>query len=273
MIVGHQHAHREERRGGIPAEHPGQADGTAGQPGERADLQQHVLVEDAPPQRLVGHPQDVMRHPGHHGQRHPGGQPAGEPAGQHTGGARNQRGHPRGHHRRCPRQGGDPAGLAQDHIRQRHHHHHHRQRHQHRGNPGHGGDQPDRCQAGGDRAKQAHALADERGFFLLERAQLARVVQFVADVPQRRQDLLRGDDAGVVVDQRLLMRQAHRDLADPVHPAQRLLDRAGAQRAVQARDPGPDPGMPFHRGRLGRPQLRTGLRAGVHDRSPSSCSS
>ena len=67
-------------------------------------------------------------------------------------------------------------------------------------------------------------LVDQLCLFL-ERAQLARVIQLVADVPQRRQNPLRPDDVRVVVDQRVLVRQAHR------HPGPRRTCGPGPSRS------------------------------------------
>jgi len=136
--------------------------------------------------------------------------------------------------------GGPAPGRAQDGIGHRHHQRHYRQRHQHRPRPAYPGDEPDGGQAGGHVHEKTLALADEVGLFLLEGPQLAGVVEVVADVPQGGEEVLGPDHGGVVVDQGLLVRQAHRHLVHPRVAAQGLLDGAGAEGAVKAGDAGPD---------------------------------
>src|SRR5690606_42462 len=59
---------------------------------QRADLQQHVLVEDAAAQRLGGHGADVWRHPGQHEHGQHGGHPVDYRRGQQPGGSGGDRG-------------------------------------------------------------------------------------------------------------------------------------------------------------------------------------
>src|SRR5258708_36450148 len=69
------------------------------------------------------------------------------------------------------------------------------------------------------------------------RAALARVGDRITDVAQGLQQLLRTGYSRVVFDQRLFVRQAHGHLVDAGHSAERLLDGAGAERAMKPPDP------------------------------------
>ncbi len=75
-------------------------------------------------------------------------------------------------------------------------------------------------------------------------------MQRVADVPQRLQQLDRVGLGRVIFDQCLLVRQAHGHLVDSRLTPERLLDRAGAERAMQSADPGADARTPGLAGRL-----------------------
>ena len=85
-------------------------------------------------------------------------------------------------------------------------------------------------------------LGDELALLFLEGAQLVRVMDRVADVPQCPEQGFRGYDLWIVFDERLLVGQADRDLVDAFVPSERLLDGAGAQRAVQPADARADAG-------------------------------
>ena len=75
MVVHDQHRDREKRRRRVIRQHPSQPDQPTRDPGEGADLQQHVLVQDAPPSGLVRHAQDVRADHEHRGQgQRPGGE-------------------------------------------------------------------------------------------------------------------------------------------------------------------------------------------------------
>lgn len=91
-----------------------------------------------------------------------------------------------------------------------------------------------------DRDHETSALADEIALFLLEAAQLTRIVQRVADVAQRLQQFGRIGARRIVFNQRLLVRQAHRHLVDARLAPKCFLDGADAERAVQAADAGAD---------------------------------
>src|SRR2546428_12020306 len=95
-----------------------------------------------------------------------------------------------------------------------------------------GGDAQD---DGGD---EAPPLADEVPLFRLEGAQLARIGDGVADIPQRLEERLGPRDLWIVFDERLLMRETHRDLVDARHASERLFDGPSTQGAMQATDPG-----------------------------------
>jgi hypothetical protein len=79
------------------------------------------------------------------------------------------------------------------------------------------------------------ALADQLAFLFLEGPQLARVVYRVADIAQRPEQFLGAHHLRVVLDERLFVGEAHRDLIAG-QAAERLLDRARAQRAVKSAD-------------------------------------
>src|SRR6266849_6138989 len=88
-----------------------------------------------------------------------------------------------------------------------------------------------------DRRHEAPPLADEIPLFLLEGAQLARIGDRVADILQGLEECLRSRDLWIIFDERLLMRETHRDLIDARHASQRLFDGPGTQGAMQATDP------------------------------------
>lgn len=91
-----------------------------------------------------------------------------------------------------------------------------------------------------DRDEEAPSLAHQLALLFLEGTELAGVVQRVADIAQHLQQLVGADSNRVVFDQRLLVRQAYRHLVDTCLAAQRLLDGAGAERAVEPADARPD---------------------------------
>ncbi len=208
MVIRHQDAHGEERRRRVVLQHPGKADDPAGDPGERAHLQQHVLVENAPACRLVGHQQDVGRDAQDHDERQGPGDPARRCFAEEAGAASGQR-----HHSRCdqgerPPKRDRPAGRPEDGVGDGHHDRHHRQGDEHRPDAGDVDDESYGSEAGGDGDEEPLAFTDEVGLLLLEGAQLARVVEVVADVPQGGENVLGADLGGVVVHQRLLVSQA-----------------------------------------------------------------
>src|SRR5437899_3406537 len=83
-----------------------------------------------------------------------------------------------------------------------------------------------------DRRDEAPPLADEIPLFLLEGAQLARIGDRVADLPQRLEERLGPRDLWIVFDERLFMRETHRDLVDTRHESEGLFDGPGTQRAM-----------------------------------------
>jgi hypothetical protein len=228
-----------------------------------------VLVEDAAPRGLVGHPEDVWRDREHHRHRQHPGQPADQLAVQDIGGAQHQRGHAGSDDARRAKRCLSFGGAAQDGIGDRHHHRHDRSGNQHRPDPGDRRDQTDRCQAAGRRGQQPHPFVDQLGFFFLERPQLARVVQVVADVSQRAGDFLGPYPGRVIVDQRLLVGEVDRDPVHPVQPPDSLLDGAGAQRAVQPGDACPHPGVALAAAGFLGPQRCRGLGLDGHDLAAS----
>jgi len=148
-----------------------------------------------------------------------------------------------------------PEG-AEDEEGHRHQARHHRGGHQHREDVVDEHDEGDGQQAQPGGHQQALALPDQGGLLLLEGTYLAGVVEVVADVAQRLEHDLGTDPGGVVVDQGLLVAEADRHFVDAVDAPERLFDRAGAQRAVQPRDAGPDTGVSFEVARLLVPEGR-----------------
>ena len=63
VIAQHHHGHSKKRFRRITDGAQYQADRPSGQPRECPELNQHVLIEDAAPQRHGGHAHNVLAHP------------------------------------------------------------------------------------------------------------------------------------------------------------------------------------------------------------------
>src|SRR5712671_2660690 len=109
--------------------------------------------------------------------------------------------------------------------------------------PSHGRvcDDRDRGDAEGDGNNKAATFTHKIALLFLEGAQLARIGDRVADVAQRVEQFLGTRGRRIVLDERLLVREAHRYLIDAGQTAERLFDGARAQRAMKTADPCPDP--------------------------------
>ena len=125
--------------------------------------------------------------------------------------------------------------------------------------------QSDRDHAHGGGRQEPSTLVDEVALVLLEGSHLAGIGDRVADVAQNAEQLLGARDLGVVFDECLLVGEAHRHLVDARPAAQRLLDRAGAQRAMQAADARANTGAVGPAGRLFAPEpIVSECCGGVH---------
>ena len=100
------------------------------------------------------------------------------------------------------------------------------------------GDDGNRSDAECDRDDETAGFAHEIAFFLLERTKLAGVGDGVTDVAQGLQQLLGVCDGWIVFDQCLLVGKAHGHLVDSGQAPERLLDGAGAERTMEPADPG-----------------------------------
>lgn len=107
--------------------------------------------------------------------------------------------------------------------------------------------------------EKAPTLSDQRAFFLFKWPQLPRVRDRVADIFERLQQVLGARDARVVFDQRLFVRQAHRDFVHTRLPAQRLLNSAGAEGTVEPANACADSAATGDAGRLFAPEMRGGF--------------
>jgi hypothetical protein len=80
---------------------------------------------------------------------------------------------------------------------------------------------------------EATRLAHEVALLFFVGPEFARVGNGVADVAQGLQQPLGTRNGRIVLDEGLLMREANRDLVDPRHAAEGLLDRSRAERTMQ----------------------------------------
>ena len=128
-----------------------------------------------------------------------------------------------------------------------------------RADPGRIGDQRHGDEAEGGRGEESLAFADELALLLLERPQLARIGNRVADVAQDPKELFGPRDLGIVFDQRLFMRETDRNLIDPRPASQRLLYRASTKRAMKAANAGANTNPVGPLGRFFAPVMEIGI--------------
>jgi hypothetical protein len=250
MIGADHYRDGEERRGRIARPIEDEPDDAASHAGERSDLEKHMLVEDAAPQRLEGHKQNVASD----SEDERKCQSAGEPwrctrqISMQIEGEKTQ-GHDRKAHRGSD--GGPQSARSQDKENEAPETEANQRGQKADPSDGRIGNDRNRSDAKNHREDEAPGFADQIAFLLFEGPELAGVGDRIADVAQGLQQLLRTRDSRVIFDQRLFMRQAHSDLVDARHSAERLLDGAGAERAMETSDPSADlPAIGSRRGLL-----------------------
>src|SRR6266849_8673872 len=236
MIGADHHRHGEKGRGRISGPIEDEPDNPAGDARERSDLKQHMLVEDAAPQRLEGHKKNVPSDSEDERKRQSGGEPwRGMRQISLQIEVEKTQGHDREAHRgpdgrpqpaRSQDQENESAKTEANQGRKK-------------ADPPHRriGNDRNRSDAENDRKDEATGFAHQIALFFFEGPELAGVGDRIADVAQSLQQLLRTRDSRVIFDQRLFVRQAHSDLVDAGHSSESLFDRAGAQRTMQTSDP------------------------------------
>ncbi len=237
-VVGADHyrdGKKRRRRVVGPIEH--EADDAAGNARERADLKQHMLVENAAPERLNGHVKNVPPDPEDEHQGEGKGQPwsGGDKISLQVEIQQRQR-----HHRQADeaRRRDPESGRSQDQENKSAEAQAHQCREEADPADGRICNDRDRRDAQHHGNNEASCLVHKISLFFLVWPELAGIGDGVPDVAQRLQKHLRAGNRGIVFDQRLFMGQAHGHLVDAGKSPERLLNGAGAKGAVQPTDAG-----------------------------------
>src|SRR6516225_9028091 len=204
VIGGDHDRDREELRGWIFGSVEHEAYHAPGNPGECPNLQQHMLVEDAAPQRLHGHVEDVPPDTEDQRQR----QGTDYPRSSRSQIAREVEVKQTARHDGQAAKGG---GGSEEAFRPQHQEHQSAEAQTDEGrqkaDPAYLGIGDDRDGRDAERhgKNETVALTDKLAFLFLERPQFARVVYRVADVAQRTEQLLGAHHLRVVLDERLFV--------------------------------------------------------------------
>ena len=174
-MIGHDHdTDGEERGSGIVRPPKDEANNAAGDAGKSADFEQHVLIENAAPQRLIRHAQNVVADAKNEGERHAGHDPRRGVGKPRLTSKRNQT--------RC--NGGEQQGAADRDAKAARAQHQenegeqagdHCRRQERGGNADRVRNERDRDQAECRCYQKPAAFAHEIPLFLLERTDLARI--------------------------------------------------------------------------------------------------
>ena len=214
VISEHHHCHGEKRYGGIVRWTKYQPDCAADKTRKCSELNKHVLVENATPQRHHRHMHNMVPNSEDQGQ----GKHSGDPRGSTSEHASQLEGVDAGPECGEKRRAGDSrthAVPSQDDEGERHEAHDRK----HAERKPHAADgitnQPHSGNARSERDQKTPALAHQRALFFIIGTELAWVGDRVADILECLQQVFSACHTRVVLDKRLFMRQTDCNFVNP----------------------------------------------------------